>query len=88
MAMQIDDVTFRNSLLETQVLSTKDHTKWNYDMILELLEGPLLNPKRLDESMRATKFMRRLLGFYHPFACRFSDIRKSRVSIGHVVVFR
>lgn len=79
MAMQIDDVSFRNLLLETQVLATKDHTKWQYDMILELLEGPLHNPKRLDESMRASKFMRRLLGFYHPFAYRYADLRNSRV---------
>lgn len=85
MAMQIDDFSFRNLLLETQVLATKDHTKWHYDMILELLEGPLRNPKRLDESMRATKFMRRLLGFYQPFAYRYADLRNTRVSCGDSV---
>lgn len=78
--LSIDDAHFRNLLLETQVLSTKDHTKWNVEIMLELLEGPLLNPKRLDEAMRASKFMRRLCGFFQPFAYRYSEVRKSRVS--------
>lgn len=78
--MQIDDSHFRNRLLATQVLSTKDHTAWNVDIVIELLEGPLLNPKRLDEAMRASKFMRRLLGFFHPFAYRYSEVKKTNVS--------
>ena len=81
LGLSIDDAHFRNLLLETQVLSTKDHTKWNVEIMLELLEGPLLNPKRLDEAMRASKFMRRLCGFFHPFGYRYSEIRKSRVSV-------
>jgi hypothetical protein len=49
-------------------------------MILELIEGPLLNPKRLDEAIRATKFIRRLFSFLHPYNNRFSSIKKTRVS--------
>lgn len=79
--MQIDDSHFRNRLLATQVLSTKDHTAWNVDIIIELLEGPLLNPKRLDEAMRASKFMRRLLGFFHPFAYRYTEVKRTKVSL-------
>lgn len=77
--MQIDDSHFRNRLLATQVLSTKDHTAWNVEIVIELLEGPLLNPKRLDEAMRASKFMRRLLGFFHPFAYRYSEVKRTKV---------
>ncbi|PWN49565.1 hypothetical protein IE53DRAFT_388192 [Violaceomyces palustris] len=76
LGMQIDDNHFRNLLLETQVLNTKDHVKWNLDTLMEMLEGPLLNPKRLEEAMRGSKFMRRILGFFHPFALRFSSIRR------------
>lgn len=77
-AVQIDDQAFRLLLIETQVLNTKDHTKWNYDMLMEMLEGPLLNPKRLEEAMRGSKFVRRLLSFFHPFQLRFSSIRMSK----------
>lgn len=74
MGMQIDEVAFRNMILETQVQSTRDHTKWNTEGIFELLQGPLLNPRRLEEAIRLTKLMRRLLGFFHPFALLFSDL--------------
>lgn len=80
MGMQIDDAHFRNLLLETQVLNTKEHTRWGFEILTELLEGPLLAPKRLDEAMRASKFMRRLLSFFHPFSYRYSDTRRSTVS--------
>lgn len=58
----------------------RDHTKWNYEIIKELLEGPLLNGKRLDEAIRATKFIRRLFSFYHPYNNGFSTIKRTRVS--------
>lgn len=63
------------------MLANRDHIKWNYDVILELVEGPLLNPKRLDEAIRAIKFIRRLFSFFHPYNNRFSSIKKTRVSI-------
>lgn len=84
LGMQIDDNTFRNLLIETQVLSTKDHTKWNFDTLVELLEGPLMNPRRLEEAMRGTKFLRRLLSFFHPFAYRFSSIKKIKANERYV----
>ncbi|KAJ1038031.1 hypothetical protein NDA10_005530 [Ustilago hordei] len=76
MGMQIDDLQFRNMMVGTQILVTKDHTKWNLDTLTEMLEGPLLNPKRLDEVAKGTKLLKRLLAFYHPFALRFASIRK------------
>jgi large subunit ribosomal protein L17e len=65
--------------LSVQVLYTKDHTKWNFDLLMEIVEGPLLNPKRLEEVFRVSKFGRRLLSFFHPLNRRFSDIKKTRV---------
>ncbi|GAA5918699.1 hypothetical protein JCM1841_006247 [Sporobolomyces salmonicolor] len=81
MALSMDDTTFRNLLLETGVLSTKDHTKWAFETLMALLEGPLRNPKRLDEAMRASKFMRRLLGFFQPGAGRYSELRKDQSNL-------
>lgn len=74
--MQIDDIQFRNMMVDTQILITKDHTKWNLDTLTEMLEGPLLNPKRLDDVAKGTKLLKRVLAFYHPFQLRFASIRK------------
>ncbi|GAA5864925.1 hypothetical protein JCM8547_004239 [Rhodosporidiobolus lusitaniae] len=75
-SLQIDDASFRNLLLSTGVLSTKDHTKWNLDVMVELLEGPLRNKGRMEEAVRASKFMRRLSGFFQPFSLRYCEVRK------------
>ncbi|KAF8798977.1 hypothetical protein BYT27DRAFT_7236610 [Phlegmacium glaucopus] len=76
-SMQMDDKTFQAALLETQVLaSPRDHTKWNFDALQELVEGPLLNPKRLEEAIKLSKFVRSFLKFFHPFEHRFSDMKR------------
>lgn len=74
MSMQMDDKTFQSSLLETQVMLTKDYTKWNFETLQELIEGPLLNPKRMEEAIKVSRFIRRLMSFFHPFSHRFSDM--------------
>jgi hypothetical protein len=53
-------------------------TKWRWDLIQNIIDGPLLNPKRLDEAIKATKFIHRLLGFYRPFKWRFSEIKNTK----------
>ena len=58
---------------------TKDYTKWNFETLQELIEGPLLNPKRMEEAIKLSKFIRRLMSFFHPFSHRFSDIPKLKV---------
>ena len=60
-------------------MTTKDFTRWNYDTLLEIVEGPLLNHKRLEEAIRVSRFIRRLMSFFHPFSHRFSDIVKTPV---------
>jgi rapamycin-insensitive companion of mTOR len=79
MGMQIDDTSFRNQLIETGILSSKDHTKWNFDTLMELLEGPLLSAKRLEEATRGSKFIRRVLQFFHPFNHKYSDMPSTKV---------
>ena len=58
----------------------KDHIKWNFDTLQELIEGPLLNPKRMEEAIKVSRFIRRLMSFFHPFSHRFSDMKRTRVS--------
>lgn len=79
MGMQIDDRGFQALLLETQVLTAREHTKWNYDALMELIEGPMLNPKRLEEAIKVSKFGRRLMQFFHPQMRRgFADVKKTK----------
>ena len=78
MGVQIDDASFRQLLMDTQVLTTKTFTRWNWDALTELIQGPLINPRRLEEAIKTTKFMKRLMSFYRPFKYRFSSIKKTR----------
>lgn len=60
---------------------TKEHTKWNFETLQDLIEGPLLNPKRLEEAIKVSKFVKRLMSFFHPFSHRFSDVKKTKVCL-------
>jgi hypothetical protein len=79
MSMQMDDRTFQTAVIETQVMQTKDFTKWNYEALQDVVDGLMYNQKRLEEVIKA-KFIRRLMSFYSPFNHRFSDIPKHKVS--------
>lgn len=58
---------------------TKDHMKWNFETLQDLIDGPLLNPKRMEEAIKVSRFIRRLMSFYHPFSHRFSDMERTKV---------
>jgi len=81
-----DEATFRQMLLDTQVLSSTNFMKWNWDIILKIIEGPLLSGKRLDEAIKASKFIKRIVSFYRPFKHKFSDSRNSRANQKYVKV--
>ncbi|KAF9959695.1 hypothetical protein BGZ70_008784 [Mortierella alpina] len=70
---QLDEANFRSLLNDTQVLSTKDVSKWRWNLILEIIQGPMVSPRRLDEAIRVTKFSKRLLAFYRPLNHRYSN---------------
>ncbi|EJD50823.1 hypothetical protein AURDEDRAFT_111977 [Auricularia subglabra TFB-10046 SS5] len=77
MGMQIDDRGFQALLLETQVLTAREHTKWNHEALVELIEGPMLNPKRLEESIKVSRFGKRLMQFFHPQTRKgFADMKR------------
>lgn len=64
MDAQMDDATFKDMLHNRcRVLTDKNYKNWNWDIISEMLEGPLANPQRLSEAMK-TKFFKRLSGFF------------------------
>ncbi|PGG99617.1 hypothetical protein AJ79_08477 [Helicocarpus griseus UAMH5409] len=78
LSASMDEAQFRTAILDTHVLSSVNFMKWKWDLIHNIIEGPLTNPKRLDEAIRGSKFMKRLMGFYRPFKSRFSIIRNSK----------
>ncbi|EKM51823.1 uncharacterized protein PHACADRAFT_199326 [Phanerochaete carnosa HHB-10118-sp] len=79
--LQMDDKTFQTLLLDSQVMTTKDQTKWNFDVLQDLMEGPFLNPKRMEEAIKVSRYVRKLISFFHPFSRRFSDLAKSKSNI-------
>ncbi|EPX70512.1 rictor [Schizosaccharomyces octosporus yFS286] len=86
MGLQIDDSHFRNMLAETNVLTTKNYQKWRWDTLAQIMEGPLLSHKRIDETLRTTKFIKRLLSFYKPFSDRFSSIKNTTANHKYINV--
>ncbi|PNS13764.1 hypothetical protein CAC42_3257 [Sphaceloma murrayae] len=80
----IDETQFRALMVDSLVLSTVNYLKWDWDLISAMIEGPLTNSKRLDEAIKAAKFVHRLLGFLRPFKYRFSDVRNTRANQRYV----
>jgi rapamycin-insensitive companion of mTOR len=74
----MDETQFRATVLETQVLNTVNFMKWKWDLIHNIIEGPLTNPKRMEEAIKGSKFIKRLVGFYRPFKYRFSEVRNTK----------
>lgn len=71
----VDDLKFRKMVYDSRVLQTKDFSQWNWNIIEELFEGPLMNKKQLEELVKSTKFVRRILVFYRPLRLRFSNVK-------------
>jgi rapamycin-insensitive companion of mTOR len=84
--LAFDEATFRQMLLDTQVLGSTNFTKWNWDVILKIIEGPLLSGKRLDEAIKASKFVKRIVSFYRPFKYKFAEARNIRLNQKYVKV--
>ncbi|SCU83803.1 LAFA_0D05908g1_1 [Lachancea sp. 'fantastica'] len=86
---QVDEIRFKRMVFDTRILQTKDFSLWNWGTLLDLIEGPLLSPKRLEDLAKTTKFFRRLLVFYRPMRYRFAGIsRNSRLATRCVHVGR
>jgi hypothetical protein len=49
----------------SSVLSAKDHSAWDMEAVLSLLEGPLATPRGMELATKQ-KWLRRLFGFFNP----------------------
>ena len=77
LSVDMDEIQFRSLIVESQVVASANYLKWKWDVILDIIEGPLQNPRRLEEA-KSTKFLKRLVGFYRPFKSRFSEARNTK----------
>lgn len=77
LSASMDAEQFRQAIADTQVTNHTQFIKWKWDLINGIIEGPLTNPKRLEEILNS-KFLKRLTGFYRPFKYRFSTVRNTR----------
>lgn len=78
MSLDMDELRFRATIERTGVLSTANYLKWRWDIINELIDGPLHTGKRVEDAIKSGKFMKRLLGFYRPFKYKFSEARSTK----------
>ena len=77
-SVTFDDATFRQLLIESGVLNHSGWAKWNWDVILKIIDGPLQIGKRLEEAIKASKFMKRIISFYRPFKYKFAEVKNTR----------
>lgn len=77
-AIVFDDATFRQLLIDTNVLNSSNYAKWNWENIVKVFDGPLQSGKRLEEAIKASKFMKRIMSFYRPFKFKFAEIKNTR----------
>ncbi len=85
-SISFDETTFRQLVVESGVLGSSNFSKWDWDVILKIIEGPLTNGKRLEEAIKASKFVKRLVSFYRPFKYKFSEIKSTRSTQKYVKV--
>ena len=76
MYVTLDDAHFRTMLRDSMVITAREHTLWNQPVILELLDHALWDPKRFDEALNGSKFIRRLLAFFRPAHMRYASMKK------------
>jgi len=78
-SMQMDDKTFHLAMMDTQVMSSKDPLRWDFDALQAFIEGPLLVPKRMEEAIKGARFIRRVMFFYLPLSGQFSNMKRTKV---------
>lgn len=79
-----DDATFRQLLIDSGVLNHSNWTKWNWEIVIKIIDGPLQSGKRLEEAIKASKFMKRIMSFYRPFKYKFADAKNTRTTQKYV----
>lgn len=70
-----------------KILTTKDYQKWKWDIISDLIEGPLNNPNLANYILTKTKFVSRIFSFLRPSHKLFCKLSWSTVRISCYILF-
>jgi rapamycin-insensitive companion of mTOR len=81
---RMDESTLRAKMAATNVLATNDWEQWHWDIVSDLLEGPLTNPSLVATALRTTKFMRRLVSFLRPSSNAFALMSRTPANLKYV----
>ncbi|KEG09239.1 hypothetical protein DQ04_05561030 [Trypanosoma grayi] len=65
-SLELDDAGFEGLLQETKVEQASSYTRWNYDILLLLVNGPLRSLPRFRWVLNETRFFHKLIMFYRP----------------------
>lgn len=77
MPIELDETAVGNIIRDTNVLSTKEYVKWDWKLILSLLQHPFFRKPVLVEDATFDKFLKRLCNFYKPSNHLYSSISYS-----------
>ena len=77
---QGDETLIRNSVVEAEQMSAKEYSKWNWEVLIDLLHGPLLNLNRFDDALKNYKFLKRVLQFFKPSSQCYSELRNIKTN--------
>ncbi|CAK7896648.1 target of rapamycin complex 2 subunit Tsc11p [[Candida] anglica] len=70
----MDESELKMKIHSTKVLTVKEYNEWNWLILSEIIEGPMRNPKKLEEICKNfPKFLKQVLAFYRPFKFRFCN---------------
>ncbi|KAJ1917592.1 hypothetical protein IWQ60_007733 [Tieghemiomyces parasiticus] len=81
---QHDEMETKTLLAESQVLTEADYNSWNWDVIDELLTGPLTSRERLDDTLKTCLFFPILSNFFCPSKGPFHSLACSKANIRYV----
>ncbi|KAJ3443189.1 cytosolic regulator pianissimo [Anaeramoeba flamelloides] len=79
------DQEFDNKIKECKVISTEDHTKWNFHTIVELVQITENNQKYFENCLK-NKFFKNLLNFFDPRSDQFCNIKRTIESLSYVAI--
>ena len=80
---RMDHDQLRLQMNASNVLSSKDSERWDWEVISDLLEGPFTNPAFVQNGLK-TKFFKRLLSFLRPSTGAFANLQRTNNSLKYV----
>ena len=75
-SMAVDDVQFQQMVKDSHVEQYSEWPKWNFDIISNIIQGPLRQIARLRWVHNNTRFLVKTLAFYKPGKTGFAQVRR------------